>query len=771
MYTLIRKSIKSALTEQQLNVVRKISKLGHLAYEDIRVNMLGQVLPMKPTFISMMANDVCNSRCQMCLIWQQKKDKELSPEELKNILADPFFSNVRHIGVTGGEPTLRKDLPDLFKVICSRKPNIDGAGIITNAILEDIVKERVSACAAICREHNVYFGVMVSLDGLGEIHDTVRGRKNNFNSAINTINYFRDQGIPTSFGCTITESNALYVDELLDFAISEGLYGRFRIAEYIDRLYNNEQTEHIRNFNEKIAYHLGLFFYRLEHCGFEKIPAHLKTYRSIRAMIAEGKTRQSGCPYHTQGVILTAKGDLLYCSPKSPILGNVLQASPSKVYYSNLDKRRELIKNDCDNCIHDYHVSVTFREKISFYLQSKITHIKYSCSSLVKTSRAITKQRKTTDEVVSYFAKKVLIVGWYGTETVGDKAILWTIIQRLRDRTNPPEKIYLSSLCPFISEWTVKELNLGDISVVETFSKEFDQKCNEVDEVVVGGGPLMDLEALNHILYALIKASKRGALARVEGCGIGPLVSPLYTQVVSEILRLSDCVTLRDKASTKRALQEFFIDYAQTVSDPATDYVEYVKSNQDELITSIPPLGRSKNISCFLREWGQEYAGNMNKEEFTSTKQNFEAQLVDLVTFIAQSQGADIHLLPMHTFHLGGDDRVLNRHLAKNILDLSNSKQINQSVSFAREPVSPLEIIQSMYHAEFNICMRFHSVLFAETLGVPYIAIDYTGGGKIKAFLEERGKLDHIISLKDIASGNWKYQVQNILSNLTSVNI
>ena len=114
---------------------------------------------------------------------------------------------------------------------------------------------------------------------------------------------------------------------------------------------------------------------------------------------------------------------------------------------------------------------------------------------------------------------------------------------------------------------------------------------------------------------------------------------------------------------------------------------------------------------------------------------------------------------------------MLNRQLAKNILDVSNSKQINQSVSFAREPVSPFEIIQSMYHAEFNICMRFHSVLFAETLGVPYIAIDYTGGGKIKAFLEEREKLDRLISLKDIASGNWEPQVINVLSNLNSVSI
>jgi polysaccharide pyruvyl transferase WcaK-like protein len=59
--------------------------------------------------------------------------------------------------------------------------------------------------------------------------------------------------------------------------------------------------------------------------------------------------------------------------------------------------------------------------------------------------------------------------------------------------------------------------------------------------------------------------------------------------------------------------------------------------------------------------------------------------------------------------------------------------------------------------------MRFHSVLFAETLGVPYLAIDYTEGGKIKAFLEDKGKLNRLISLTDIAKGNWKDKINKIL--------
>jgi MoaA/NifB/PqqE/SkfB family radical SAM enzyme/polysaccharide pyruvyl transferase WcaK-like protein len=757
MSNLLKQTIKSKLTKKQLNLVRKTHSFGVLAYQDIRVNLLGQILPMKPTAISMMANDVCNSRCQMCLIWQQKKDYEMSPDDLAKVFKDSLFSNVAHIGITGGEPTLRKDLPELFRVACTTLPKLSATSMITNAIVEDNVKQRVTECAEVCRQYGKSFDVMVSLDGIGEIHETVRGRKGNFDSAINTIDYLREKGIPVSFGCTITNSNALYVDELLDFVKAKGLSGSFRVAEYINRLYNSPQTEHIRNFDEKTAYHLGLFFFRAEH-SFELNSTKQKTYRSIRGMLAEGKPRQTGCPYHTQTVILTARGELLYCSPKSPIIGNTLQDSAVKLYFSNLGKRQEIRQNHCDDCIHDYHVPVNFREKVAFFLKSKRQHHRYNCQKLVKQAALLNKQPKNIKDVSRLKSKTALIVGWYGTETAGDKAILWTIIKNLRSRLQPPDKIYLASLYPFISKWTVKEMALGEVEVVETFSREFEQICDRVDEVVVGGGPLMDIEALNHMLYSFMRANKSRAVTRIEGCGIGPLVEPLYIKVVAQMMRLADVVTLRDAVSTERCVNEFTLSDVQTIPDPATDYVEYLKS-KPELFNSVPILGKENNVSCFLREWGRDYAGSRNSQEYVDLKFNFETELTKLVAAIAQAQDLEVHLLPMHTFQVGGDDRVLNRRLAK---DLANWLPESR-VHFARSVVSPEEILQSMYSAKFNICMRFHSVLFAETLGVPYLAIDYTEGGKIKAFLTAKGKLDRLISLEEVATGNWKTTLEKLL--------
>ncbi|MCK4818704.1 hypothetical protein KA005_23230 [bacterium] len=167
----------------------------------------------------------------------QKRNNELSPKEFSEILDDPLFSNVRYVGVSGGEPTLRNDLPEIFEVLVKKSPRILGVGIITNAIQENQVIGRISRAAVICSKAGLPFNIMVSLDGIGPIHDRIRGHSGNFDSAMSVIRYFQDHTvIPLSIGCTITKENVWNIDDVLDYCRNEGIYGRFRIAEFINRL-------------------------------------------------------------------------------------------------------------------------------------------------------------------------------------------------------------------------------------------------------------------------------------------------------------------------------------------------------------------------------------------------------------------------------------------------------------------------------------------------------------------------------------------------------
>src|SRR5262245_1640580 len=85
-----------------------------------------------PTVIQFPVNDICNSQCQMCFIWQRKRDDEITPEELSSILSNPLFRQIRNVGINGGEPTLRKDLGELTRVLIAKLPRLQGVSLITN---------------------------------------------------------------------------------------------------------------------------------------------------------------------------------------------------------------------------------------------------------------------------------------------------------------------------------------------------------------------------------------------------------------------------------------------------------------------------------------------------------------------------------------------------------------------------------------------------------------------------------------------------------------
>lgn len=320
----IHNSLSRLLPQSIKSKGRVFKKLFRMGLHDLRRGSLARIFPLKPVSISMMVNDICNSKCKMCLIWEQKKDTEITPDELGEILREPLFQNVSDIGVTGGEPTLRKDLPEIYRSIVKNAPQIRHASIITNAIQEKNVIDRILASNEVCSNAGVAFSAMVSLDGVGSVHDINRGREGNFETAIRCIETLKNAGINTSFGCTITKGNVFHVDELLDYAQERGWYGRFRVAEFITRLYNDDLRETIRNFDTLEAYHLALFFFRAS-IEFEKHEAYLKTYRSIIGMLSQGVARSTGCAYHHDTVILTSKAELLYCSPKSPNLGSILK--------------------------------------------------------------------------------------------------------------------------------------------------------------------------------------------------------------------------------------------------------------------------------------------------------------------------------------------------------------------------------------------------------------------------------------------------------------
>ena len=87
------------------------------------------------SYLRLSVTDLCNYRCTYCLPdgYQGKaKPDELSLQEIEPLVQTFARNGTRKIRLTGGEPTLRRDLADII-AICKAQPEIESIALTTNA--------------------------------------------------------------------------------------------------------------------------------------------------------------------------------------------------------------------------------------------------------------------------------------------------------------------------------------------------------------------------------------------------------------------------------------------------------------------------------------------------------------------------------------------------------------------------------------------------------------------------------------------------------------
>src|SRR5215475_3321910 len=134
-----------------------------------------------PVNITVSVSYRCNSRCKTCNVWLLPND-DLTLAEW-----DPVFESLGRapywFTFSGGEPTLRKDLPDLVASAYRHcRPAI--INIPTNGIQSKIIPGRVERILQASPKSEVI--INLSLDAAGNRHDELRGVRNNWAHAMQT---------------------------------------------------------------------------------------------------------------------------------------------------------------------------------------------------------------------------------------------------------------------------------------------------------------------------------------------------------------------------------------------------------------------------------------------------------------------------------------------------------------------------------------------------------------------------------------------------------
>ena len=155
----------------------------------------------------------CNLKCLHCYARSQDRvyQGELTTEEGKTFLRDLADFKVPVILLSGGEPTLRKDIIELAsraKELGIRVVLSTNGTLITDKLAEEIIK--------------VGFGeVGISLDGIGAVNDHFRGQEGAFEAALQGFRRLVALKQRVSLRLTITRHNYREIPAIFDLVERE----------------------------------------------------------------------------------------------------------------------------------------------------------------------------------------------------------------------------------------------------------------------------------------------------------------------------------------------------------------------------------------------------------------------------------------------------------------------------------------------------------------------------------------------------------------------
>jgi MoaA/NifB/PqqE/SkfB family radical SAM enzyme len=198
------RSIKTATIDihgaQHLNI--KLRKASRIA--------INALTPNRPHHAQWLITRKCNYRCRGCNVWKEQDQRELSTEEIKrglNILKD---LGVVELVLSGGDPLLRKDAPEIIEYAS----NLFVTTVYDNG---SMAKKKLEAL------RNVDF-VAISIDSLDEAkNDYIKAVPGAWKKAMEAVETLHNEGISVSVTPTISQLNLYEIVDITNYFTQKGI--------------------------------------------------------------------------------------------------------------------------------------------------------------------------------------------------------------------------------------------------------------------------------------------------------------------------------------------------------------------------------------------------------------------------------------------------------------------------------------------------------------------------------------------------------------------
>lgn len=141
------------------------------------------ILPGRGLFqLTHFVTSACDARCGHCFYRTNRASRELTLDEIERTARS--VGGLRFLLVSGGEPFLRRDLPEIVERYVRLTPCAN-VSIPTNGLRTEEILAAVRRICGISPSLSV--GLSVSLDGFAPLHDRLRGVPGIYDAALRTL--------------------------------------------------------------------------------------------------------------------------------------------------------------------------------------------------------------------------------------------------------------------------------------------------------------------------------------------------------------------------------------------------------------------------------------------------------------------------------------------------------------------------------------------------------------------------------------------------------
>jgi len=310
---------------------------------------------VKPKVLQLPITGKCNSRCKTCNIWKCKAQNDLSAEKLREAFKDDYFSKIVAVGINGGEPFLHSDIEKIIdSVLCLKQ--IRDIYIISNGIIKDRTLTKLKDIKSRCESNNVRLHMTISIDGVSEVHELVRGILGSFEKSFTTLQIMARN--PSEYCDTISAGTTISLDNVENIVSTRTFLNLNKINQNYHLAVPNKRIKTFECADYSVlrgkrATMLAREFFFGNFKYASSLKESLLAFQNYYYLISGGERRISTCNYLRSDITIDENLDVYLCATASNKVGSLVENSLSEIVQSpavyNEEKR---IEKMCDSCGH-----------------------------------------------------------------------------------------------------------------------------------------------------------------------------------------------------------------------------------------------------------------------------------------------------------------------------------------------------------------------------------------------------------------------------------